>query len=324
MMALVNWRVGVINMNPFVLVVGFLLLNVLFLLGYRLYRDRNIIQNGGEMFSLRKWWHWRRWSLRRMYRQFKSYLLIGKISSHIFMMKSLSAFGLIAGLIVAMQRYAPTSTLDQQILVAATTFYATMLYFDGRFQFAALRYQNQNVTICSSYVDMDMVQISLELYNDGAITAEHIEAEMTVIDPVRERSTWSHDAEIGGLNDSKENATDSLKPSYSRDITFSFIPSENEIERIRMEDSYGIDPWAKIRITSPEQMTTTWIYVPLRKEGSIDISQLAESAQMLGQAVKLERERILGNDTAGPVISENSSTNRNDEKDAYIPPGEIL
>jgi len=276
-----------------------LFIGVILALGYRLYQDRLIILEDGKEFSVTTWWQWRQWTVRRMYRQFKSDFLVGKISSHTFLIKSLIAFGLVAALVISMRRFSSPSSpagLDQQILVAATAFYATMIYFDGRFQFAALRHQDRSVTISSSSVDMDMLQVSMELYNDGALTAESIEAQMTVVDQVRDRSTWSHNAEMGGLGESEENATDSLKSGYSREIAFSFIPSQSEIERIRMEDEYGVDPWAEIKITSPEQMTATWIYVPLRNEKAIDMDQVANVAKLMAQTVQKERKRVLGED----------------------------
>lgn len=280
-------------------VTHFLFIGVVLGLGYHLYQDRTIILDGGEEFTLTTWWQWRRWTLRRMYRQFKSDLLVGKISSHTFLIKSLIAFSLVAALVISMRRYSSPSSstgLDQQILVAATAFYATMIYFDGQFQFAALRHRDRGVTISSSSVDMDMLQVSMELYNGGALTAESIEAQMTVVDPVRDRSTWSHDPELSGVGESEDNATDPLKSGYSRKVSFGFIPSQSEIERIRMEDEYGVDPWAEIRITSPEQMTATWIYVPLRDEESIDMSQFANIAKGLAQTAQIERKRVLGDD----------------------------
>ncbi|WP_154658662.1 hypothetical protein [Halopiger djelfimassiliensis] len=303
-----------------------LFIGVILSFAYRLYQDRTIIMEGGEEFSVTTWWQWRQWSLRRMYRQFKSDLLIGRVSSHTFLIKSLIAFGLVAALVISMRRVSSPSSppgLDQQILVAATAFYATMIYFDGRFQFAALRHRDRGVTISSSSVDMDMLQVSMELYNDGALTAESIEAKMTVVDPVRERSTWSHNAEISGLNESEENATDPLKSGYSREIAFSFIPSQSEIERIRMEDEYGVDPWAEIKITSPEQMTATWIYVPLRNEETIDMNQVANAAKLMAQTVQKERKRVLGEDSQDISDSMGGSDNDDDE-DSYIPPSEIF
>jgi hypothetical protein len=295
--------------------IPFLFIGVILALGYRLYRDRTIILDGVEEFSMATWWHWRQWTLRRMYRQFKSNLLVGKISSHTFFIKSLIAFGLVAALVISMRRYSSPSSsagLDQQILVAATAFYATMIYFDGRFQFAALRHRDCGVTISSSSVDMDMLQVSMELYNAGALTAESIQAQMTVVDPVRDRSTWSHNAEMNDLGQSEENATDSLKSGYSREIAFSFIPSQSEIERIRMEDEYGVDPWAKIKITSPEQMTATWIYVPLRNEETIEMDQVANAAKLMAQTVQKERKRVLGGDSPD-ISSSMEDSNKSDE-----------
>lgn len=295
-------------------------------LGYRLYKDRTIILDGGEEFSMTTWRQWRQWTLRRMYRQFKSDFLVGKISSHTFLIKSLIAFGLVAALVISMRRFSSPSSppgLDQQILVAATAFYATMIYFDGRFQFAALRHRDRGVKIISSSVDMDMIQVSMKLYNDGELTAESIQAQMTVIDPVRDRSTWSHNAEMSGLGDSEENATDPLKSGYSREIAFSFIPGQSEIERIRMEDEYGADPWAEIKITSPEQMTATWIYVPLRNEETINMDQVADTAKLMAQTVQKERKRVLGEDSPSISISKEDSDDDDEDEDPYIPPSEI-
>lgn len=178
-------------------------------------------------------------------------------------------------------------------MATATVFYATMIYFDGRFEVAALRYRDRSISMYKNNDTMPVLHISMSIFNDGDITAEKIEAEMTVIDPVRGKSTFSHEAEIHSLNDTDDNATAPLAERHSREITFQFILSNSEIERIRIGDRYGIDPWAVIKIDSPEQITTTWIYLRLRDHERIDLTGITDAGKAMTIALEKERNRVL-------------------------------
>lgn len=218
-------------------VLSLLSIGVILGLVYRLYKDRNIILDGSVDFSMSTWYRWRRWTLRRMYHQFKSALLVGKISSHTFLIKSLIVFGLIAALIIAMRRSSSPSSptgLDQQILVAATVFYATMIYFEGRFEYAALRPEDVNVTLFKEEGAMPTTNTSLVLFNDGEVTATDIRAQMKIIDPVRDTSTFTHDAYTHPAAGTDAKASDPLNSRRRREVTFLFNSPKNEFERTKM------------------------------------------------------------------------------------------
>jgi hypothetical protein len=270
---------------------------VIVALGYRLYRDWTIVLDGEGEFSLTMWWQWRQWTLRRMCRQFKSALLVGMFSSHTFLIKSLISLGLIAGLVVAMRKSASPSSstgLDQQILVAATVFYATMIYFEGRFEYASLRPEDVNVTLFKEAEAMPSTNTSLEVFNGGEVTATDITAEMKIIDPVRNKSTFTHDAYTHPAADTDAEASDPLESGRRREITFLFNSPKNEFERTKMEDEYGIDPWVQIEIDSPGQRTSTWVYSSLRDVDPVDVDEVVGGAKATAELYRIQRDKVLG------------------------------
>lgn len=299
-----------------ILWVTFLLsIGVILGLGYRLHQDRTIILDGGAEFSISTWWRWRQRTIRRMYRQFKSALLVGKISSHTFLIKSLIALGLIAALVIAMRKSSPSSPtgLDQQILVAATVFYATMIYFEGRFEYAAVRPEDVNVTLFKEEGAMPTTNTSLVLFNSGEVTATNITAQMKIIDPVRNTSTFTHDAYTHPAADTDARASDPLESGRRREITFLFNSPKNEFERTKMEDNYGVDPWVQIEIDSPEQRTSTWVYRSLRDVDIVDVDNVVGGAKATAELYRVQRDRILDDQNAGIVGCE-------EVKDDDVPP----
>ena len=289
-------------------------------LGYRLCQDRIIILDGGAEFSILTWLRWRRWTLRRMYRQLKSILLVGKISSHTFLIKSLIVFGLIAVLVIAMRKSSSPSSptgLDQQILVAATVFYATMIYFEGRFEYAALRPEDVNVTLLKEGEAMPTTNVSLVLLNGGEVTATDITAEMKIIDPTRNTSTFPHDAYTHPAADTDAEASDPLESGRRREITFLFNSPKNELERTKMEDEYGIDPWVQIEIDSPNQRTSTWVYRSLRDVDPVDVDEIVEGAKATAESYRAQRDKVLDEQNAGIVGFEEA---KDEDEDEDVPP----
>lgn len=281
-----------------------LFIGVIIILGYRLYKDRAIILDGGVEFSMLAWWRWRRETLRRVYRQFKSSLLVGKISSHTFLIKSLIVLGLIVVLVIAMRRSSSPSSptgLDQQILVAATVFYATMIYFEGRFEYAALRPEEVNITLFKEEGAMPTASASLVLFNDGEVTATDITAHMKIIDPVRNTSTFTHDAYTHPTADTDAQASDPLESGRQRKITFLFNSPKNEFERTKMEDEYGIDPWVQIEIDSPDQRTSTWVYRSLRDVEPVDVHNVVGGAKATAELYRVQRDKVLDKQNTGTV-----------------------
>jgi len=279
-----------------------LFIGVILGLGYRLYRDWTIILDGGGEFSLAMWWQWRQWTLRRMYRQFKSALLVRVISSHTFLIKSLTTLGLIAALVIAMRSSASPSSptgLDQQILAAATVFYATMIYFEGRFEYAALRAEDVNITLFKEEEAMPTTNTSLVLFNGGEVTASDITAEMKIIDPARNASTFTHDAYTHPAADTDTEASDPLESGRRREITFLFNSPKNEFERTKMEDEYGIDPWMQIEIDSPNQRTSTWVYRSLRDVDPVDLDTVVGGAKATAELYRVQRDKVLDEQNAG-------------------------
>ena len=179
--------------------------------------------------------------------------------------------------------------LDQQILVAATVFYATMIYFEGRFEYAALRPEDVNVTLFTEDGAMPTTNTSLVLFNGGEVTATDITAEMKIIDPVRNTSTFTHNAYTHPAADTDAAASDPLESGRRREVTFLFNSSEHEFERTRMDDKYGIDPWVQIEIDSPDQRTSTWIY-----RSSVDHIGLEEVSALGRCATTRSRQRDRG------------------------------
>lgn len=232
-----------------------------------------------------------------MYRQFKSALLVGKISSHTFLIKSLIAFGLIAVIVIAMRKSSSPASptgLDQQLLVVATVFYATMIYFEGRFEYAALRPEKVNVTLFNNEEAMPTTSTSLVLFNDGEVTATNITAQMKIVDPVRDTSTFTHDAYTHPAEDTDAKVSDPLESGRRREITFLFNSPKNEFERTKMEDKYGIDPWMQIEIDSPEQRTSTWVHRSLKDVDPVDLDNLVGTANATAELYRIQRDQILG------------------------------
>ncbi|WP_181685975.1 hypothetical protein [Halorhabdus salina] len=253
-----------------------------------------------------------------MYRQFKSALLVGKISSHTFLIKSLFTLGLIAALVIAMRKSSSPSSptgLDQQILVAATVFYATMIYFEGRFEYAALRPEDVNVTLFKNEGAMPTTNTSLVLFNGGEVTATDITAQMKIIDPVRNTSTFTHDAFTHPTADTDAGASDALESGRRRKITFLFNSPKNEIERTKMEDEYGIDPWVQIEIDSPDQRTSTWVYRSLRNVDPVDKDNVVGGAKATVESYRIQRDKVLGEQNSGITGFEES---KDDDED--VPP----
>lgn len=298
--------------------VPLLFIGVILGFGYRLYHDRTIILESGREFSLAMWGQWRQWTLRRMYRQFKSTLLVRVISSHTFLIKSLIALGLIIALVLAMRRSASPSSptgLDQQILVAATVFYATMIYFEGRFEYAALRAAGVDVSLFKEKGAMPTTNTSLVLFNGGEVTATDITAEMKIIDPARNTSTFTHDAYTHPAADTDADASDPLESGRRREITFLFNSPKNEFERTRMEDEYGIDPWLQIEIDSPDQCTSTWVYRSLRDMEPVDLDTVVEGAKATAELYRIQRDEVLDKQTAGVDGFE-----KGEDEDEDVPP----
>ncbi|MDL0123660.1 hypothetical protein [Halobacterium salinarum] len=304
-MGCIDGVVCVSGIPPTVLwVIPLLSLGVILGLGYRLYQDRTILLDGGAEFSISTWWRWRRGTLRRMYRQFKSALLVGKISSHTFLIKSLIALGLIAALVISMRKSSSPSSptgLDQQILVAATVFYATMIYFEGRFEYAALRPEDVNVTLFKEEEAMPTTNTSLVVSNSGEVTATNITAEMKIIDLVRNTSTFTHVAYTHPAADTDAEASDPLESGRRREITFLFNSPKNEFERTKMEDEYGIDPWVQIEIDSPDQRTSTWVYRSLKDVDPVDVERVVEGAKAMAGLYRVQRDKVLDDENAGIV-----------------------
>ncbi|WP_143416445.1 hypothetical protein [Halobacterium hubeiense] len=239
-----------------------------------------------------------------MYRQFKSALLVGKISSHTFLIKSLIALGLIAVLVISMRKSSSPSSptgLDQQILVAATVFYATMIYFEGRFEYAALRPEDVNVTLFKEEEAMPTTNTSLVVSNSGEVTATDITAEMKIIDLARNTSTFTHVAYTHPAADTDAEASDPLESGRRREITFLFNSPKNEFERTKMEDEYGIDPWVQIEIDSPDQRTSTWVYRSLKDVDPVDVERVVEGAKATAELYRVQRDKVLDDENAGIV-----------------------
>lgn len=287
-------------------------------IAYRLHRFRILINDSNVEFSISTWQRWRRWTAQRMYRQLNSALLVGKISSHTFLIKSLVAFGLIVGLVIAIRQSSPSSSptgLDQQILVAATVFYATMIYFEGRFEYAALRPENVDVTLYNNNGAMPTVNTSLTLFNNGEITATDITAQMKIIDPVRNTSTFTHDAYAHPVANKDTKVGDPLESGRRREINFLFDSLENEFERTRMGDKYGIDPWIQIEIDSPDQRTSTWVYRSLKNTDPVDVNNIVKNTKATADLYRMQRDRVLSEKNTGTVGSE---ADKDDNED--IPP----
>jgi hypothetical protein len=257
-----------------------------------------------------------------MYRQFKSALLVRVISSHIFLIKSLTALGLIVALVIAMRSSASPSSptgLDQQILVAATVFYATMIYFEGRFEYAALRAEDVNITLFKEEEAMPTTNTSLVLFNGGEVTATDITAEMKIIDPARNTSTFTHDAYTHPAADTDAEAGDPLESGRRREITFLFNSPKNEFERTKMEDEYGIDPWMQIETDSPNQRTSTWVYRSLRDVDPVDLATVVEGAKVTAELYRIQRDQVLDEQNAG-VVGFEKVKDEGENEDGDVPP----
>lgn len=214
-----------------------------------------------------------------------------------------------------MRKSSPSSPtgLDQQILVAATVFYATMIYFEGRFEYAAVRPEDVNVTLFKEEGAMPTTNTSLVLFNSGEVTATNITAQMKIIDPVRNTSTFTHDAYTHPAADTDARASDPLESGRRREITFLFNSPKNEFERTKMEDNYGVDPWVQIEIDSPEQRTSTWVYRSLRDVDIVDVDNVVGGAKATAELYRVQRDRILDDQNAGIVGCE-------EVKDDDVPP----
>lgn len=286
---------------PVVVSVIFLvILAVLYLRDYsRLKKERSEergedpIGNLYHQKAISAWVDWRRWTFSRYYHKIRNFILIRTLSANTTILKGVFGVGLALGAYSVAEKSA--------VVAGATVFYATLLFIESRYSYAALWPVDIDMRRYGIEDEMDNVSGTLEIVNIGEDSARDIQTQMHVIDPVRQVKTSLLEDDI---STDDTNISEPLESGLSR--KFRYTLDDGEFYRTKLKDRLGISPWAVIDLRTPDALTVTRVYVPLPESERILLRDIAEGAEGIAKAWKLELDR-LGIDTGSIELVERDS-----------------
>lgn len=188
------------------------------------------------------WWRWRRWTVGRRWRRLQGYLVNRVLLSHLSLIKAVFVLGVtgVAYLVAD----------SNAVVAAATVLYASMLFFDGLLERAALVIEDGDVFRHTIDDELDFVHVDVTVLNAGRATAEEISIKARVVDPVRDRETQWHRPQDG--------SDEPLESRLSREYTIFIEPTRYNTDR--MAGGYSGREWVEIRVDTPYQRVSTWLY----------------------------------------------------------------
>jgi len=215
------------------------------------------------------------------------------ISAYSYLLKGTIAIG------VAVHAY---NLANRSAVVAgATVFYASMLFFESRFTYAALWPTNIDKHRRGIKGMMDSAYCNLKIANIGDSDARKIQTNIRIIDPVRDVETGLLDGDIS-VDD--ENLSDPIETGLSREfkyfVTTDARSSNSEFYRTKLNDHLGVTPWAVIDFRTPDALAMTRIYVPISESERISLGAITEGTERLVEAWSAKQER-LGIEPGGSV-----------------------
>jgi hypothetical protein len=265
--------------------------------------------------TISTWMRWRRWTLTRYYHILKGFLLVRVISTYSYFFKGTIAIG------VALLAY---DFADRSAVVAgATVFYASMLFFESRFTYAALWPTDIDKHRRGIEGMMDSAYCNLEIANLGDSDARKVQTNIRIIDPVRDVETGLLDGDISVEDD--ETLSDPIESGLSREFKY-FVTSDSrsrnsEFYRTKLNDYLGMTPWAVIDFRTPDALTTTRIYIPISESERISLSAITEGTERLVEAWSAKRER-LGIEPGGSIKMANDEKQEDEAQDGNNGNGE--
>jgi hypothetical protein len=228
------------------------------------------------------------------------------ISTYSYFLKGVVAVG------VALLAY---DLADRSAVVAgATVFYASMLFFESRFTYAALWPTNIDKHRSKKEGMMDSAYCNLDIANIGDSNARRIQTDIRIIDPVRDIETGLLDNDISV--EDEVSLSDPIEAGLSREfkyfITTDARSSNSWFYRTKMNDRLGVTPWAVIDFRTPDALTMTRVYVPIPESERISLNAIAEGTERMVEAVSAKQER-LGIDPGGSIKTSDDEVERDGE-----------
>lgn len=258
------------------------ILSLLLLLSYskdmwRLQRERpENIKRWEAINGIRGLQDWIWWTTARYYYTLKTVILIRILSAYSGYWKGLFAVGL------ATISYSVSE--ESSMVAAATVFYASLLFLEDRFSYAALYPLETDAKRIREGDKIDSVFCEIDIINKGDKTARYIETEMKIVDPIRTLSVDVWDSNITTKGSSLD---EPLESNLSRTIEYGLDVSGEEIrDRIRKKgfnNRLGGLPWAVITIRTPDGLSSTKIYEPLPDSEVESIDDLLDVFNMMSK-----------------------------------------
>jgi len=243
--------------------------------------------------TIRKWVSWRQWTSKRVYRTFKTILLVHIVGAHLHLVKG------IVGLSAAAIAYNYSS--ESSVVAGATVFYAGMLYLSSEFHYSALLLKFDSFMRTQASEGMDTLGATIELKNSGSEDSESVQVQGKFVDPVRGISTGWTDLEEHSYVVGNQSKVDSDESLYIRSGNFrKFLHSSSNLKgggnrsfhKITFNNTLGHRIWVVVRASSPNSIRTSYRYKSVTREQSLNPNWLKSALNSAAQKIEEKRTRL--------------------------------